>query len=341
MRRSLISSLSENGNLSRRRVLTLMAATAGLSALPRAAWASAAPLVHWKGLAMGAEASMTLAHPDRAEAEAIIERAVSELRRLEALFSLYDQNSVLSRLNAEGSLQSVPMEFIELLSTAQSLSTSTMGAFDATVQPLWDLYDDHFSASAPSQDGPDTRTLAAAQNLVGYRGVTFTNQSVAFKKPKMALTFNGIAQGYITDRITMILKDAGLHNILIDMGEIRGLGNRSVGEPWRVGLGQNFRAGGDTMTITNQAIATSEPMGTVFDKHGAFHHLFDPATGRPASAFRRLSVIAPTATLADGLSTGLSVATSEAFAEICLSFKGSDIALTGIRADGTPFSIRL
>lgn len=325
--------------LTRRRTLTMMAATAGLAALPRASWAHVAPMAQWRGTAMGAAASLTIAHPDKQEAEGIIQLAIGELRRLEKIFSLYDPQSSVRRLNETGTLSSAPLELVELTSTALSLSSATLGAFDITVQPLWDLYDQHFSAATPSEIGPDVTSLRRARDLVGYKGVNYDSGSVHLKTVGMALTFNGIAQGYVTDRISSILTDAGLTDVLVDMGEIRGSGSQASGDPWRVGLGVDFTPGGDTVLLSNQAIATSEPLGTVFEATGAFHHLFDPMTGRPTSIFRRLSVIAPTATVADGLSTGLSVASAETLDEVKKSFAGSGVTLKAIRIDGQPLSI--
>ncbi len=333
-----------NRQVERRRVLTMLATAAGLAALPFRTLANISPLVQWQGLAMGAEASLSIVHPDRSEAEAIIEDAVRELRRLEKLFSLFDPSSSIRELNAIGRLDAAPRDFRDLLNTALSISHASGGAFDPTVQPLWELYDAHFNdttSSPATGSGPDAAAVRKALNATGYKSVVVDSSSIAFAKAGMALTFNGIAQGYITDRIAMVLKSAGLQNVLVDMGEFRGLGNQAGGEPWRIGLGSNFRPGGDTVTLTDRAIATSEPIGTVFEKTGKFHHLFSPSTGRPASFYRRLSVIAPTATLADALSTGLAVADADARAEIVANFDGSGMEVHGVTMDGSPLKLTL
>ncbi len=332
--------MAGNRQVERRRVLTMLATAAGLAALPFRTLANISPLVQWQGLAMGAEASMSIVHPDRSEAQAIIEDAVRELRRLEKLFSLFDPSSSIRELNAIGRLDAAPRDFRDLLKTALSISGATGGAFDPTVQPLWALYDSHFNDAATS-NGPDATAVKNALNATGYKSVVVDGSSIAFAKAGMALTFNGIAQGYITDRVAMVLKSAGLQNVLVNMGEFRGLGSQAGGEPWQIGLGSNFRPGGDTVTLTDRAIATSEPMGTVFEKTGKFHHLFSPSTGRPASFYRRLSVIAPTATLADALSTGLAVADADARAEITRNFEGSGMEVHGVTMDGSPLRLTL
>lgn len=96
--------------------------------------------------------------------------------------------------------------------------------------------------------------------------------------PGMALTLNGIAQGYIGDRVAALLEAEGLTDILIDTGEHRALGQMPGGGGWPARLAQGGAA------LRNRALATSAPLGTVFDSEGRFGHILDPA---PASPPRR------------------------------------------------------
>jgi thiamine biosynthesis lipoprotein len=132
---------------------------------------------------------------------------------------------------------------------------------------------------------------------------------VALVRRGAAITLNGIAQGFATDRVVERLRSAGLSTTLVNMGEIRAIGARPDGAPWRVGLADCDRAGAITETIdlVDRAVATSAGAGFQFDSKGRFTHLFDPATGRSPSRYASLSVIAPTATEADALSTAFSL----------------------------------
>ncbi|MGY6273308.1 FAD:protein FMN transferase [Achromobacter denitrificans] len=122
------------------------------------------------------------------------------------------------------------------------------------------------------------------------------------------ITLNGIAQGYITDRITELLKQEGLERALVDMGEIQGMDTRSAPSDWQVGLAdpQDPDRIFATARIRNQALATSGGYGTAIDAEGRFTHLFDPRTGRARPLYRSVSVMAPNATMADALSTAFS-----------------------------------
>ena len=141
--------------LSRRRFIGITASAAGLSLLPldRAARADA-QLVTWQGQAMGAMATMQIHHHDRAAAERLIERSLAEVRRLEQVFSLYRDDSALARLNRQGYLADPPADLLRLLGDSLRYSRLTDGAFDPTVQPLWQLYASHFARPGASAQGP-------------------------------------------------------------------------------------------------------------------------------------------------------------------------------------------
>jgi thiamine biosynthesis lipoprotein len=118
----------------------------------------------------------------------------------------------------------------------------------------------------------------------------------------MALTLNGIAQGFIADRVAGLLAAEGLTDILVDTGELRALGSTPTGGDWPVDLAD----GAGSLGLRDQALASSAPLGTVFDAAGTAGHILDPRSGATARPrFRLVSVTAPSAALADGLSTAL------------------------------------
>ncbi|EGY62624.1 FAD:protein FMN transferase, partial [Neisseria sp. GT4A_CT1] len=129
-----------------------------------------------------------------------------------------------------------------------------------------------------------------------------------FEQKGMGLSLNGIAQGYITDKITALLQQHGIHQALVDMGEIRGFDTDNQ-RTWNVGIRnpQNEEATLLTIPIQNQAFATSGGYGTVMDEAGKFTHLFDPRTGTATPRYRSVSVMAPTAAVADAFSTAFSI----------------------------------
>jgi thiamine biosynthesis lipoprotein len=113
-------------------------------------------------------------------------------------------------------------------------------------------------------------------------------------------------------------------------------GQRSPGEPWRIGVGWPDAEGLATiLALSDRAVATSSPLATAFGPEA--HHLFDPRTGRPAQSWTSVSVIAPTAMRADALSTAIAVAPKPA-AETILRAGGG---LEAILIDDTRHVTRL
>lgn len=298
-----------NQSLTRRRMIVIAATAAGSAFLTGVRTASAGDRVRWHGSALGGQVSIEIYHPDRTEAERLVERCVLEVRRLERQFSLYQPDSAISALNRTGILVSPDADMVALLKTSLLFSDLTGGAFDPTVQPLWQLYADHFSAESPDSNGPSPQRLAEAMAKVGHNGLLVNEDRVALARRGAAITLNGIAQGYATDRVVETLRGAGLSTTLVNMGEIRAIGARPEGTPWRVGLADPDRPGvlTETIDLVDRAVATSAGAGFRFDSKGRFTHLFDPATGRSPSRYGTVSVIAPTATEADALSTAFSL----------------------------------
>ena len=185
----------------------------------------------------------------------------------------------------------------------------TGGVFDPTVQPLWQCYAEHFSTRGNGAEGPAPGDIEKALRLVGWPKVRFDRDRIVFERRGMALTLNGVAQGYITDRVVDLLREAGIDSCLVDMGEIRTLGFHPDGSPWQVAL---RGPAGDALQYpaidtVNKAVATSGADGFQFNKDGRCNHLFNPATGRCADPARSLTVVTDTASAADALSTAFAL----------------------------------
>ncbi|MDV7143275.1 FAD:protein FMN transferase [Tropicimonas sp. TH_r6] len=288
-------------SLSRRRFLAITASAAATPALagPRGA--------HWRGTALGAGASMRLEGIDAARARPVFAAVAAELRRLEAIFSLHETQSSLSRLNRTGRLDHPPAELLEVLSLSGLLHSVTRGAFDPTIQPLWQLR----AEAAVRGRTPDATGMEEAQARTGWTALRVDPQQVAFARPGMALTLNGIAQGYITDKIAALLHGRGLRDVLIDMGEIAASGSRADGAAWTAGVARPDGTVVRRVKLTDRALATSAPSGTLLDAQGKVGHILDPQTGASETRHGLVSVSAGRAAIADGLSTACCLLSSE------------------------------
>jgi thiamine biosynthesis lipoprotein len=257
---------------------------------------------------------MILTGLSQTQAEPIFRAVQQELTRLEEIFSLYVDNSEITRLNATGRLDNPSSEMLEVLSLSGSLNHATDGAFDPTVQPLW-------LALAQGRD------LGTAQAVVGWENVRFDTGAVRLLRPGMGLTLNGIAQGYITDRIADVLRGYTVESMLIDMGEIVAIGTKPDGRDWQAGIarpdGQIVRH----IALGDRALATSAPYGTVLSAPNKPGHIIDPKAGSKTSKQTLVSISAGLAVVADGLSTACCLLDADKARSAVAIFGGAKIEL--------------
>lgn len=314
-----------NGAPTRRRFLHL-AAAAGAVALCGTGRALAASVHRWEGSAMGADATITLGGLSGPESEALIEECLAEIARLEAEFSLYSEGSSLLRLNRDGYLDNPAPEFVELLDIARQVSDASKGKFDPTVQPLWSAY---------TTERPAQGEIEAAKALVGFEHVAWNPAHISYARPRMAMTFNGIAQGFVTDKIADLLRAKGLTSVLVNLGEYRAIGLHPDARPWQVGIQDPREAHGlaDIVELADDAIATSGGYGALIGHEPGRNHLFDPKSGESAERYLSVSVLHPRAVIADGLSTAFSFLSESEIRDAARVFTGTRVLL--IRNDGS------
>lgn len=301
-----------SGNMSRRRFLAISAGcSAGLAGLG----AAEAGRLRWRGTAMGADAQMVFAARDPERARAAIAACRAEIERLESVFSLYRADSELCRLNAQGRIADPPGELVELMRYGKWIAGRTDGLFDPTIQPLWRLLADHFAGGSVPQP-PREEEIAEALTLVDYGKLVVSDAEIVLP-PSGSATLNGIAQGYVTDRVADLLEADGWRDVLVCLGETRAL----PGRRWPV------RFGSRRMLTASQggALATSSGAGTRFTGDGTWHHLLDPHSGASVSHFRSVTVTAPRAVLADALSTALAVAPPDRLSAIAARFPATAV----------------
>ncbi|WP_085585687.1 FAD:protein FMN transferase [Thalassospira mesophila] len=301
-------------DLKKRRTLTLLAcagSAAAVAGFPFAGLAStlrSASVHRWHGTALGAQATILLDGTDKEHADQVLADIVVEIDRLENIFSLYRPASTLSRLNTQGEVGDPEQEFIDLMARATGFAALTNGAFDPTIQPVWQALAG-LSLHKTTDRGQIDAVVAHSLQAVGYRDLVVEEGRVSFARRGMAVTLNGIAQGYITDRIAALLRQRGFNHVLVDLGEQRAVGPQADGANWRVRIkapisGQPAR---EAVDLGTDALATSGTYGFRFDLPGQRFHLIDPKNGTSPALWSSLSVQAPSATTADALSTAFSM----------------------------------
>ena len=265
---------------------------------------------HWRErrlIGLGTTLHLRAAHDEAARADAALDAAVRALQEVEASMSLFRTDSEVSRLNREGRLAQPSTHLLRVLQTGQQIAQRSAGAFDVTVQPLWALYDE---ARRTRAGLPTAQALAQARSLVGWQALDVQAQHIRFTRPGMALTLNGIAQGYAADLARDTLQAHGIRHALIDAGEWSLLGRNERGQAWTLGIEDPHDEARviAALRTDGRSLATSADNRSAFSDDHRHHHIFDPATGDSPPAISSVTVVAPSAMQADALTKVMFVA---------------------------------
>ncbi|HET6347622.1 MAG TPA: FAD:protein FMN transferase [Candidatus Krumholzibacteria bacterium] len=257
-------------------------------------------------LRMGSFVTITAVHDSREQAEVAIDHAVAEMDRLIRILSRHDDASPLAVLNRTGELSNVPVELALVLGTSLEINRLSRGAFDVTVQPVLDLFENRGAdARLPGNDA-----VHGALARVGSQHIRIDGMTVHLDQPGARVTLDGIAPGYIVDRMSEVLVEQGVDSHLINVsGDIRVHGRRSDGRPWHVAVEDPEKKGHypDTIEMCSGAVSTSGNYEIYFDREKLHCHIIDPATGQSPVLDTSVSVIAGTSMWADALSTAVFV----------------------------------
>lgn len=256
-------------------------------------------------LLLGSIANLTIISDDPDQARAVINAAFDRMVALEDVLSHYRPHSQLSQLNASGQLADAHPALLEVLTSALDCSHLTGGAFDISIEPVHRLYREYARAGAlPPED-----VVRKARQLVDYRQVQIDGSIVRLGKTGMALTFDGIAKGYIVDQGVAVLAEHGFGNVLVELGgDLHTLGDTGQ-RPWQIAIRESD-ATTESQRLVAQvrgALATSGDYLNTFTADRRLHHILDPHSGISPSQLASASVLAPTTCDADALSTALLV----------------------------------
>jgi thiamine biosynthesis lipoprotein len=252
---------------------------------------------------MGTFVTITVIGDDKAQSTAIAQDAFAEIDRLSAILSRHDPSSELSRLNADGRITGASSELVSVLEKARYYAELTGGAFDITVKPLLDIYQDSF---ARYNTPPDTAAISQALSLVGYQMLSIKGRDLALAREGMGITLDGIGKGYIVDQAAALLKAMGMTQVLVEAGgdlSLRGM--RQDGAPWKVGIVHPRALSGyyEVVESSNSCMATSGDYESAYTADYSYHHIIDPRSGYSPAELASTTVTAADTTYADALST--------------------------------------
>lgn len=294
----------------RRNFLQIVAAAGALGAASKLGWriSQKPAAVERSRVMMGTVVNLTVIGGDRAQARHALKTCFTTMKTLESLFSRFQPESQLSRLNRDGELRHPAPAMVDVIHQSQKISRQTGGKFDISIKPVVDLYQKH---RALDQTLPPRSAIQEALDRVNYRDVMVDNDILRFSQPEMSITLDGIAKGYIVDRGVGTLRRLGYGNVLVEAGgDLATLGYNPRETSWQIGV-RSPREGEENIltrvNVRDQGLATSGDYLQYFSNDLRHHHVMNPQQGISSSELASVSILAPSAMLADGYATAVMV----------------------------------
>jgi FAD:protein FMN transferase len=257
---------------------------------------------------MGNMFEITVVSDSETEANVQIDAAVDEIKRIEKLFTTYDESSQTNLINRNAGIKPVRVdrEVFDLIKRSQRISEVTQGAFDITYgsvdKRLWNF--DKTMTALPATD-----IAKAMVRLINYRNVILDEKkSTVFLTEKgMRIGFGGIGKGYAAEKAKMILQQKGVNSGIVNAaGDLTVWGHQPDGNEWTIGIADPNAAHYpfSYLRITGMAVATSGNYEKYVMIDGKkYSHTIDPKTGLPVSGIKSVTIISPNAEIADAMAT--------------------------------------
>jgi FAD:protein FMN transferase len=239
--------------------------------------------------------------------------ALDLIEELEAQLTVYRDDSEISELNRAAHLAPVQVErrLFALLQLAVSVSRETGGSYDVTSGALSEAWG---FVKGPKRV-PHEAALALARACTGWQHLRLDPDSltVGFDREGIRINLGSIGKGYAIDRAIELIRNGSLYDSALVHGGRSSL--FALGSPpgqfagrWEIALRNPFAPDSPlgTLRLRNRGLGTS---GSAFQQfvvgNRVYGHIIDPRTGEPAQGPASVTVLAPSAAMADALSTAL------------------------------------
>ena len=275
---------------------------------------------------LGSPFEITVVATDSVQAHQFVNMAFDEVTRIEHLISDWIPTTQISKVNQQAGIAAVKvdLEVFELVERALKISKITDGAFDisyASMDKIW-----KFDGSMKTM--PTEEAIKKSVAKVGYEHILLdaNNTTIFLEKEGMKLGLGGIGQGYIADKIKVLLQKNGCTSGLVNVsGDINTWGKQPNGADWSVGIvnPMNKNKVFATFPLYDSAVETSGSYEKYVTFNGKrYSHIIDPRTGYPATGIVSVSVFAKQTELADAIATGIFVLGVEVGLDLVNQLKG-------------------
>ena len=251
-----------------------------------------------------------------------------ELQRLSRIFSHYDKQSTITKVNNNSPVE-LEQEFTTCFLKAEEIAQITHGAFDITAGPLINAWG----------FGPEDRQKMTAEKvdslkqICGYEKIRFENGQIVKENPHMTINMSAIAKGYTCDLIGEFLQKKGCLNYMVDIGgEVVAKGVNDKHKVWTIGIREPIENPFENelsaaLMLNNRAMATSGNYLNFYEEDGKkYAHTIDPISGYPVQhSLLSASVVANDCMTADAFATAFMVLGKDAGIEIARLVPGMEI----------------
>lgn len=252
---------------------------------------------------LGTVVEIQIRDTDEKKAEDGITKAFAEVKRIDNLFTTFNEESPVWKLNnSTDSIISVYPEIYNLIFLCDSITKLSDGNFDVSLDNLtkaWGFYSD--DPQLPTKVAVDSALL-----LSGWKNIKSAGDNKIIKQEKVGLNFGAIAKGYAVDKAIVVLKNSGIKEALVNAGgEISVIGNG-----WIVGIQHPREINSiiKKIKLDGYTIATSGDYEQYFEVNEIrYHHILDPKTGYPSKGLQSVTIINKSNTFADALATAVFV----------------------------------
>ena len=261
---------------------------------------------------MGNHFEFSVVADDEVWANARIEEGIREVQRIEKIFTTYDPDSETNRINAHAGIRPIVVdaEVFNLIQRSKKISDLTQGAFDISYgsidKRLWN-FDKNMTAL------PDVETAKQMVRLINYKNVILDDKktTIFLKEKGMRIGFGGIGKGYAADRVKAVMHQSGVQSGIVNAsGDLTVWGQQPTGEKWTIGIADPDKRDlpFGSIQLSDVSVATSGSYEKFVVIDGTkYSHTIDPKTGLPVRGIKSVTIICPSAELADALATPVTV----------------------------------
>jgi thiamine biosynthesis lipoprotein len=281
---------------------------------------------------MGNIFDISILHHDSGYANKCIDKAIAEIRRIENLFTTFNESSQTNLINSHAGISPVKVdqEVFELIERSIRISNLTQGAFDITYGSLDKRF---WNFDLTMKSLPNKEIAKESVKLINYKNILLNkNDKTVFLKQKgMRIGFGGIGKGYAAEKAKALLISEGIQSGIVNAsGDLTTWGNLPDGNPYTIGIANPMASDHPLacMNITNMSVATSgnyEKYVVIDGKR--YSHTIDPQTGFPVSGIKSVTIICPNAEIADAMATPVMVMGIQAGIYMINQIKGMDCVI--------------